>query len=127
MSYAMTTEAVLRHEKDVTRRLGWTRLKPGGLFVPVERAMGLKKGEKHVALWPLCRCVSNTPEVLRRLIDEPEYGRVEMVREGFPGMDPAEFVARFIRMNHLDRNTYSPDTQVVNRIELEYVHGDLRP
>jgi len=117
MSYSMTTEAVRRQEKDVTRRLGWARLKPGGLFVPVERAMGLRKGEKHVALWPLCRCVSNTPEPLSVLLDPAnrEYALREMVREGFPHLTPEEFVAMFTEHNDVD--THTP----VNRIELEYL------
>jgi len=123
MSFSATKEQVRRREKTVTRRLAWLDMKPGGLFVPVERAMGLKKGEKHVILWPLCRCISNIPECLNRLVLDPEYGRLEMIREGFPGMDPVEFVAMFIRMNHLDRETYSPDTQVIRRIEFEYVEG----
>lgn len=36
MSFSMTTEAVRRREKTVTRRLGWSDLKPGTLLWPVE-------------------------------------------------------------------------------------------
>ncbi len=118
MSFSLTIEAVRRQEKDVTRRLGWGRLNSGGLFVPVERAMGLKKGEKHVIIWPLCVCLSNTPQSLDLLLNPAfaEYTAAEMIREGFPGMDPREFVEMFIRANHC------PVYAVPNRIEYGYVH-----
>jgi hypothetical protein len=117
MSFSATTEAVRRHEKTVTRRLGWARLKPGGLFVPVEKAMGLKKGEKHVELWPLCDCVRNTPQSLDLLINPAfaEYAALEMIREGFPDLTPAEFVAMFVKITRCN------PWVVLNRIEFGYV------
>ena len=51
ISFSMTTEAVRRREKTVTRRLGWWNLKPGTVLQAVEKAQGLKKGE-HVK--PIC-------------------------------------------------------------------------
>ena len=45
MSFAMTTEAVRNQTKTVTRRFGWWFLKPGDMVQPVEKAMGLRKGE----------------------------------------------------------------------------------
>lgn len=117
----MTTEAVRNREKTVTRRLGWEDLKPGDLFVPVRQAMGLRKGQKHAVLWPLCRCVATRRERLDALLDRTVYSEeeaeLEMTREGFPGMDPAEFVRMFAQANRCLEAT------LANRIEFEYVEG----
>jgi hypothetical protein len=126
MSFSMTTEAVRRREKTVTRRTGWDFLEPADLFVPVEKAMGLKKGERHVALWSLCRCVSNVREALNKLVLDPEYGRMEMIREGFPGMNPAEFIEMFCAANGLNIPLMMRPCDVPwapNRIGFEYVEA----
>lgn len=113
MSFALTTQKVLDEVKDVTRRLGWADLKPGELFWAVEKGMGLKPGEKIRRL-KLCRCKSNRPERLERMLSFG-YGRVEATREGFPAMTGAGFVRMFC-----DHMKVKPD-QVVSRIEFEYV------
>lgn len=120
MSFGLTKEAVRRQEKIVTRRMGWGRLKPGDLFVPVEQVMGLKKGEKHVVLWPLCRCVRNRPQSLDLLLQPyfAEYAALEMIREGFPELSPEEFVAMFTRAMRC------PAYEVLNRIEFGYVGAE---
>jgi hypothetical protein len=46
MSFAHTTDQIRNRTKTVTRRNGWADLKPGELFWAVEKAMGLKPGEK---------------------------------------------------------------------------------
>ncbi len=46
MSFAMTVDALLTGEKTVTRRVGWSFLKPGDRISAVRKAMGLRKGEK---------------------------------------------------------------------------------
>ncbi len=46
MSFSMTTAQFRARTKTVTRRLGWWNLKPGDVIMGVEKAMGLKKGEK---------------------------------------------------------------------------------
>lgn len=50
MSFSMTTAQMYARNKDVTRRFGWWFLKPGDRVMTVEKAMGLKKGEKPIAL-----------------------------------------------------------------------------
>lgn len=70
------------------------RLKPGEIVCPVAKCMGLKPGEKIERLGGLIR-VKPRREPLRRMIDEPQYGRDECRREGFPEMSPEEFVAFF--------------------------------
>ena len=44
MSFALTEAQLLDGTKTVTRRLGWTMLKPGDHFRAVRKAMGLRKG-----------------------------------------------------------------------------------
>lgn len=118
MSFSLTTAAFLAGTKDVTRRLGWTKLKRGDRFMAVEKCMGLKKGEKVRRLGE-CICLSNEPEPLSDIIREP-YRKLriidvyhvlpETVREGFL-ISPEEFVAMFCKKMKCD-----PET-VVNRIE----------
>ncbi len=122
VSFIMTKGAVRRREKTVTRRLRAERVTPGGLFVPVAQAQGLKRGEKHVSLWPQCRWVSKRAENLEDLLDPDKYSYVEakreMVREGFPDMEPAEFVEMFRRANH---KLTGPYPLPLFRLELEYL------
>ncbi len=44
-----------------------------------------------------------------------QWGYAEMSREGFPGLDPAEFVRRFAKYNRMDPDGYG----YVTRIEFE--------
>jgi len=103
MSVAMTTDAVLERRKNVTRRLGWWEdkngrrlLHPGDRLTLCEKVQGRKPGE------PLVRLAEVEVVDVRReplevlLLGGPEgYRPAEIEREGFPGMDPAEFVRRF--------------------------------
>lgn len=83
MSFSMTTPQFVDGSKDVTRRWGWSKLKAGDELVAVEKAMGLKKGEKVKKLGRI-RIVSVRVERLDRMIHEPAYGADELRREGFP-------------------------------------------
>ncbi len=108
MSFALTTTQLLDGSKTVTRRLGWTGLKPGDTVRAVEKAMGLRKGEKlHV--FGLIRALSVRREPLEA-IDE-----ADVVREGFPGMTPEEFVSMFTRAMGC-----GPSTEVT-RIEFKLI------
>lgn len=66
MSFAMTTGQFKARTKTVTRRFGWWFLKPGDVVRGVEKAMGLKKGEKVKAL-SLIRIVAARPEPLNAI------------------------------------------------------------
>jgi hypothetical protein len=88
ISFALTTRQFLDGTKDVTRRLGWASLKPGDTLAACEKCMGLKKGERPVKLG-IVRVVAVRRERLDA-IDQPD-----VIREGFPEMSPAEFVAMF--------------------------------
>lgn len=116
MSFSLTTLQVRSCSKDVTRRLGWSSLKPGEHFMAVEKALGLKKGEKVRKICE-CFCISNTPEPLKNILLNPVLAgsRTEVEREGFPDLSPQEFIQMFCREMKV-----SPGT-VVNRIEFAYV------
>jgi hypothetical protein len=109
ISFAITKQQVKARTKTVTRRVGWHDLKPGTILQGVEKAQGLKKGEK---VKPLCkvRVVSVTPTTLLQLTEE------DVVREGFPGMSLDEFVTMFCKSH----KGCTPATEIT-RIEFEYV------
>ena len=114
MSFFATQQQVRDRTKNVTRRNGWDFLKVDDQVMAVEKAQGLKKGEKIVKITPI-QIISTRFEPLRRMIDEPEYGEAEVIREGFPDMSPAEFVAMYCKMNKCNAD------QQVNRIEFFYI------
>lgn len=113
MSFSMTTGQVRRQEKTVTRRLGWDNLEGGDLVQAVEKGQGLKKGEYPVKMCVI-RIKGKRPERLSRMIDDPDYGREECIKEGFPNLTPQEFVAMFCKANNCEA------WQPINRIEFEY-------
>jgi len=113
MSFSKTVKRIKDRSKTVTRRLGWSDLKPGELFWAIEKGQGLKRGEKVQRL-ALLRCVSNEAEPIeaRRI---RRHGPDEVRREGFPGMSVRQFVAFFCREMAVREG------QMVRRIEFEYV------
>lgn len=85
----MTTQQFIDGEKDVTRRFGWWGLKPGDQLRVVEKAMGLKKGEKMRVLGVI-EIVSVRREPLNAIdLDDCR-------REGFPHFGPADFVQMLV-------------------------------
>lgn len=114
ISFALTTKQFRERTKTVTRRLRWNNVKAGDILMGVEKAMGLKPGEKLVRLGTI-RVTDAKNEPLQRMIDDPEYGRIEAAKEGFPKMTGAEFVAMFCRHMKCDAS-FAP-----KRIEFEYI------
>jgi hypothetical protein len=114
MSFFLTTESARARTKTVTRRNGWAGLKPGDRVQQVVKGQGLKQGEKIQKIHVI-QIINNRPETLNLLIQMPEYGRREMVREGFPEMDPANFVKMYC-----DHNKTTPSS-LVNRISFRYL------
>lgn len=108
MSFAMTTEQFKNKTKTVTRRFGWWFLKPGDVVCGVEKAMGLKKGEKVKKLG-LVRIVSVRKE---RLVDMQTS---DCALEGFPKMTSSDFIAMLCSHNVCSA------LESVNRIEFEYL------
>ncbi len=111
MSFSMTTAQMRAGKKDVTRRFGWWFLKPGDRVMAVEKAMGLKKGQKPVQLYPI-EIVSVRAEPLDAISHD------DVVREGFPDWSPAQFIEMLVRHYKID------PAKIVNRIEFKRVAED---
>ena len=109
MSFALTTDQVRNQTKTVTRRQGWRWLEVGTLLQPVEKAQGLKKGEKVKRIGGLIRVVSVRAQTINWITER------DVIREGFLEMTPDEFVEMYCRANKV------PPDDVCNRIEFEYV------
>lgn len=125
MSVSMTADAVIERRKTVTRRKGWTFLKPGDRLTLCRKVMGRKPGE------PLERLAEVEVVDVRReslaLLAHPDfcdpraeaYAWSEVAREGFPYMGPALFVHRFFEVS---QRMQSDDD--VTRIEWRYLDGE---
>lgn len=111
ISFAHTTAQIADESKCVTRRDGWADVRDGALLQGIRKGQGLKKGERVEKL-KVIRVLDARRERLYRLIDDPDYGREEMRKEGFPDMEPEEFIERFFDGRYND---------FVTRIEFEYV------
>jgi hypothetical protein len=109
MSFMLTTEQVRNRTKTVTRRTGWSFLKPGDIVNAVEKGMGIKKGQK----------VTRICQIRIKSIrwGEPLYyiTKDECIKEGFHEMEPDDFIDMFIRHNKVWAGC------PVNRIEFEYI------
>ena len=108
ISFALTTQQFRDRTKDVTRRLGWQKLKVGELLNACEKCQGIKPGEKIVKLGQI-RVKSVRREMLLACTD------AEAVREGFPELTGEQFIAMFCTHMKCDPST------VVTRIEYEYI------
>lgn len=108
MSFSITTDQVRNKTKFVTRRLGWWFLKPGDIVNTVEKAMGLKKGEKIKRINQI-RIVSTRGEPLHDITVE------DVTKEGFPWWTIRDFVEMFCEHNKCE------PSERVNRIEFEYL------
>lgn len=113
MSFALTEAQILDQSKDVTRRLGWLKLKAGDLIQPVKKCMGLKPGEKVEKLGPPVRVVSVRREELHWITPD------DCRREGFPDMTGDDFIAMFCATH----KGCTPATEIT-RIEFAYTGGN---
>lgn len=100
ISFSLTTKQFRDRTKTVTRRLKWDSVKAGDILMGVEKAMGLKPGEKMVRLG---------------LIRVTEARNEPLQLQGFPEMSGAEFVEMFCKHMKVGPS-YAP-----KRIEFEYV------
>jgi len=108
MSFAITTDQIRRKEKTVTRRNGWRFLKAGDIANAVEKAMGLRKGEKVKQLCRI-RIISTRLERLCWITEQ------DVVKEGFADKDRDWFIQMYCQHNGGDA------LQIVNRIEFDYM------
>lgn len=109
ISASLTRAQILNESKTVTRRLGWEWLTPGVRLQVCEKCQGLKKGEKLRKLK-----VIEVVSVRREALDAID--QADVVREGFPGLTPDEFVRMFCQ------NMKCQPSDTVTRIEFQYVH-----
>lgn len=135
MSFMLTTAQIKNRTKTVTRRVGWTFLKPGDLIQAIEKGQGLKKGEKVKRLAVL-RVETVRRERLDLMHNETGYGLREAAREGFPDMTGKQFVNFFCSTHKvpdkrawgglLKKRTPFPmlPCDEVTRIEFSYVSED---
>jgi len=124
MAFSKTTQAFKEDRKDVTRRFGWEYLKPGDHFMAIEKGQGLKKGEKVVRLGE-CICINNDDEPVDGIIQYPIRGFSarpgqlivvpECEREGYPELNPVQFVEMFCKMNKCK------PSDCIRRIEFEKI------
>ncbi len=110
MSFSMTKAQYRNRTKRVTRRLGWWNLKVGEVCNGVEKAQGLRKGEKIIVMGQH-KIMSVRLERLCGITQE------DVTLEGFPEMEPEEFIQFFMKGH---KCVDGRDT-VVNRIEFEYL------
>ncbi len=115
MSFRLTESQYKAGTKTVTRRMGWEFLKPGDIVMGIVKGQGLEKGEHVVKLGPF-EVISVCREPLRRLIDDPDYGFDEIVKEGFSPLTPSEFIDSFCWTH----KSCTPET-VITRIEFKKV------
>lgn len=106
ISFQKTLPQFQDGSKTVTRRMGWKYLKEGELLMGVEKAMGLKKGEKINKLG-IIQVVSTRWEPIGDITQE------DVIREGFPDWTPEQFIKFFCDFNKCKR------TDLVNRIEFQ--------
>lgn len=112
MSVAFTEQAVRDRTKTVTRRKGWTFVKPGDRLTLCRKVMGRKPGEPLVRICDVeVVSVRREPIYLCR-IDWPFEGP----REGFPDISAREFERRFFT----EAQGMHP-TDLVTRIEWRYL------
>lgn len=117
ISFAYTTAQVRDRTKTVTRRKGWRFLKGGEVLNGCVKCMGLKPGEK---IERLCRIEVTDVRIepLSRMIDDPEYGKLEAVREGFPDLTGEQFAGLY------SRDMGGDVDQAVTRIEFKYLDDE---
>lgn len=125
MSVALTEAAVLEQRKTVTRRSGWSFLRPGDQLELCRKVMGRRRGEPLIRL-----CIVEVVDVRQERLSAITAG--DVVREGFTAAelapyadDPAEpltdedLAAAFCRffVEHIGGGIH----QQVTRIEWRYL------
>jgi hypothetical protein len=134
MSFALTTDAVLRREQTLTRRLGWRFAKSGDRYLAVDKLRTKSARELAVIevvsvsverLWAIYAYGFDYADGVERILYRPiELQREETAKEGFPHLD-GEQLARLI----VELTALNTDDIDVTRIEFRYVtpevtHGD---
>ena len=109
MSFSLTKEAIIGQRKTVTRRQGWAKLKVGSIIQPIEKGMGLKKGEKQ----KLLGCPIIITSIEEEAIEEITIDDVAC--EGFDGFTTEQFIAMYCKANKVK------PSEMCRVIRFEYV------
>lgn len=113
ISFSLTTDQIRDRTKTVTRRIGWKHAKPGMLLMACVKCMGLKPGDQIERL-----CIIQVVDVRREALSKIHYeGREGCAKEGFPDLQPHQFVGMF------QHNMKCSETTPITRIEFRYVPG----
>lgn len=112
MSVSLTEQAVVERRKTVTRRLGWSFLKPGDRLTLCRKVMGRKPGEPLVQLAEV-EVVSVRRERLDAMRNE------DVAREAVPGIEPGEPASEWVAWYAFAMRCHQ-DTEVT-RIEWRYL------
>lgn len=90
MSFFMTQTQMYARTKTVTRRdkRTWPNVRPGDVLTAIEKCQGLQRGEGHTIIGDV-EVVSVRLERLDAITKE------DCIAEGFPEMEPEDFVAMF--------------------------------
>jgi hypothetical protein len=108
MSFFLTQPQVRAQQKDVTRRFGWWTLKAGDVVNAVVKSQGIPKGQKIERICQI-EIVSTRTEPLNAITQD------DCIREGFPDLSPADFVAM------LTTHYRCPGNEPCNRIAFRYI------
>lgn len=112
MSVAFTEQAVVERRKTVTRRKGWTFLKPGDRLTLCRKVMGRKQGE------PLVRIAEvEVVSVIRSPLITAS-SRLELAREGCGHLTFHEFYKAYFEPQGIR------PTDNVTRIEWRYLDDE---
>lgn len=87
---------------------GWANVKDGDILMAVEKAQGLKKGEKIKKMGPIQ--IKTRREPLNAITQH------EVIREGFPDMTVDEFIIFFCKTH----KRCTPETIII-RIEFKHL------
>lgn len=112
MSFSHTYEQMRDRSKTVTRRIGWLDAKVGQEVMAIKKGQGLKKGERVVPIG-IIRFTNVRRERLDDLMLPGDYGVQEMIKEGFPGLDPQDFILRYF-------TEWQDPSDLITRIEFEH-------
>lgn len=120
MSVSLTEDQVRARTKTITRRQGWSYLRPGERLTLCRKVMGRRRGE------PLVRIVDvEVLDIRREPLDAITADDVRA--EGFPDMTPTQFVEFFcathkgctpasevtrIHWRYLDHDPHSPERTI---------------
>ncbi len=113
MSVAFTEQAVVERRKTVTRRKGWTFLKPGDTLTLCRKVQGRRRSDGTVE--PIVRLAEVEVLDVRRERLSPVDADGELAAEGCPDMSATEFIGRYFEPQGIHA------LDLVTRIEWRYL------